>query len=182
METEPQITFRGLDSSPALTELAHDHIAKLERSFDRITSCRVTIEKSSAQGQKGHLFKVSVDMEVPGGFIAVNRKPGDLNAHEDVKVAMRDAFAAARRQLDDHVQKMGGVHVKSHPESRYGRVARLFSEQGYGFIETGTGTDVYFGRESVTGPWDDIQIGSEVEFSLMEGDKGPFAVNVSHRG
>ncbi len=183
MQHPPQITFRGLDSTPALTADIEARIARLEQVFDRITSCRVTVEKSTARGHKGHLFHVAVEMEVPGGTVIVNRKPGDQNAHEDVKVALRDSFAAARRQLEDHVRKAGGVHVKSHPERHHGRVVRLFPDAGYGFILTPGGTEVYFQRDSVIGTdWDRIDLESDLEFSLMEGEKGPFAVNVSLRG
>ncbi len=183
MQTDPQIVFRGLDASPALTGLVHDKIAVLERSYDRITSCRVTIEKTDRRGRKGHHFKVAVELEVPGGAIIVNRKPGDTGAHEDVRVALRDSFNAARRQLDDHVRKIGGVHVKSHPERQHGTVVRLFPDEGYGFVRTPAGGEVYFQRDSVIGDdWDRLDLGSDLEFSLMDGEKGPFAVNVSLRG
>lgn len=182
MQTEPQITFHGLDASPALTSLIHDKIALCERSFDRITSCRVTVEKRDKHGHKGHHFDVSVEMEVPGGLIVVNRKPGDLEAHQDVRVAIRDSFNAARRQLDDHARKIGGVHVKSHPEKQHGTVVRLFPDEGYGFLKTPGGQEVYFHRDSVVrDDWDKLDILSDLEFSLMDGDKGPFAANVSIR-
>lgn len=105
MQTEPQITFHGLDSSPAMRALALEHLGKLERQSGRITSARVTIEKRTAQGRKGHLFRVAVELEVPGGVVVVNRKPGDVDAHESLRVAMRDSFNAARRQLADHFRK-----------------------------------------------------------------------------
>ena len=182
MQTDPQITFRGIDASPALTDLIRDKIAVLERSFDRITSCRVTVEKRDKHGRKGHLYDVAVELEVPGSAIIVNKKPGDLNAHEDVKVAIRDSFKAARRQLDDHARKVGGIHVKSHAEKHHGTVVRLFPDEGYGFIKTPGGLEVYFHRDSVVrDDWDKLDLLSDLEFSLMDGEKGPFAANVSMR-
>ncbi len=182
MQTDPQVVFRGIDATPSLANLIEKKISALERSYQRITSCRVTVEKRDKRGQKGHLFQVAVELEVPGGVIIVNRKPGDLDAHENVRVAIRDSFAAARRQLDDHVRKIGGVHVKTHPERHHGKVVRLFAEQGYGFIATAGGEEVYFQRDSLTGDdWANLDLSSDLEFSLMDGEKGPFAVNVSIR-
>ncbi len=183
MQTDPQIVFRGLDTSPALTSVIHDKIAVLERSFDHITSCRVTVEKRDRHGRKGHHFNVAVEMEVPGTVIVVNKKPGDQDAHEDVHIALRDSFNAARRQLDDYARKKGGVHVKAHPEKHHGIVVRLFPDEGYGFLKTPGGLEVYFDRDSVTGDgWDRLDLDSDLDFSLMDGDKGPYAVNLTLRG
>lgn len=182
MQTDPQVVYRGIDASPALASLVEKKIALLERSFQRITSCRVTVEKRDNRGKKGHLFQVAVELEVPGSVIVVNRKPGDMHAHENVRVAIRDSFNAARRQLDDYVRKMAGVHVKSHPEKHHGQVVRLFPDEGYGFVKTPGGAEVYFQRDSVVREdWERLDIWSDLEFSLMDGEKGPFAVNVSVR-
>ena len=72
--------------------------------------------------------------------------------------------------------------MKAHPEKQHGTVDRLFAKDGYGFLKTPGGLDVYFDRESVLHDgWERLEIGSELEFSLMEGDKGPFAANVTVR-
>ena len=180
METTPQITFHGLDTSPNLVSMINDKIAKLEQTYDRITSCRVVVGLRTAKGHKGKLYHVAVEMEVPGGTVIVNRKPGDVDAHEDPRVAIRDSFDAAQRQLRDHQRKIGGVHVKSHPERLGGRVVRVFADQGYGFVKMTDGREVFFDRSSVTGSgWDQLDLNSEVTFSLMHGDKGPYAANLT---
>lgn len=183
MQTPPQITFRGLNPSPAVDALIRERLERLERFHDRITSARVTVEKSTARGHRGHLFHVAVDLEVPGGLVVVNRKPGDVNAHEDIAVAVRDAFAAATRQLEDHVRRLEPAHAKTHAEKRHATVVRLFPEEGYGFLKMADGAEVYFHRDSVVrDDWEKLDLGSEVEFSLLDGEKGPFAVNLSVRG
>lgn len=183
MQTEPQITFRGAEATPVLTQMIHDKIGKLEEVSDRITSCRVTVELRTAKGHKGQLYQVAVELEVPGGTVIVNKKPGDLGAHEDARVAIRDSFDAARRQLQDHMRKMDPVHVKTHPERRHGTVVRLFPQEGYGFIQMADKSEVFFDRASVTGTdWETLDLYSELSFSLMDGDKGPYAANVSLAG
>lgn len=182
MQTDPQITFRGLEPTAALTEAIQGKIAELERTTDRITFCRVTVDRPHMKGRKGHLYHVAVELEMPGGAIHVNRKPGDETAHEDFHVALRDSFAVARRQLDEHLRKMGRVHIKSHPEKATGKVVRLFPDEGYGFVQTLAGEELYFHRDSVLADdWDKLDILSELHFSRMDGEKGPFAVNISVR-
>lgn len=183
METQPQITFRGLESTPALTDTIEEKIAKLEDVTDRITSCRVTVELRTAKGHKGQLYQVAVELEVPGGTVIVNNKPGDLGAHEDLRVAIRDSFDAARRQLLEHMRKTDSIHVKTHPERRHGTVVRLFPDEGYGFIQMEDESEVFFDRASVTGTdWETLDLYSALSFSLMDGDKGPYAANVSLAG
>lgn len=182
MQTDPQIVFRDIEANEATKAEIRGKIAELEHVHDRITSCRVTVEKRTERGRKGHLYHVGVDVEVPGGSVHVSHRPGDTGAHEDLHVAIRDSFNAARRQLQDHATKMGGVHVKSHPETRHGTVVRLFADEGYGFVRMAGGAEAFFDRASVTGTdWDRLDVGAETAFSLMDGEKGPYAVNLSLR-
>ena len=119
MQIPVQITFRGMDPSPAIEERVRERAAKLERYFDRITSCRVNVEAPHLHQHKGKLFHVRVDITVPGVELVVNRNPADNHAHEDVYVAIRDAFRAAERQLDDHAKKKKG-RVKNHSRPEVG--------------------------------------------------------------
>ena len=180
METPPQITFRGLEARPEIHEMIEEKLAKLEEVSDRITSCRVTVEMRSAKGHKGQLYQVAVEMEVPGGTVNVNNKPGDLGAHEDLRVAIRDSFDAARRQLREYMARMAEQTTHPHPERRHGTVVRLFPEDGYGFIETTEKDEVFFDRASVNNNgWKQLDILSEVAFTHKEGEKGPYAANVT---
>jgi cold shock CspA family protein len=95
-------------------------------------------------------------------------------------VAVRDAFDAVRRQLEDHVRRRRG-DVKTHDAPSHGRVASLFAERDYGFIEASDGSEVYFHRNSVVGGgFDKLAVGDEVRFSFHaeEGEKGPQASTV----
>jgi len=108
----------------------------------------------------------------------VSREPGQHHAHEDVFVAIRDAFDAAQRQLADYARRQRGA-TKAHDDGGVARVCRLFLEDGYGFIATVDGSEVYFHRNSVIdGAFDTLKVGSEVRLAIEAGDKGPQASTV----
>jgi len=111
MQIPVQITFRDMEPSAAIEERVRERAAKLERFYDRITSCRVVVEEPHLHQHKGKLFHVRVDITVPGSELVANRSPGNDHGHEDVYVAIRDAFKAAERQLEDHARKRR-AHVK----------------------------------------------------------------------
>lgn len=113
MQVPLQITFRGMEGSTAIEEKVRDRVDKLGRSYDRITSCHVLIEAPHAHHQKGGIFHVRIDLIVPHGEIVVSRDNDQNHAHEDVYVAVRDAFEAAQRQLDDFARKQRG-DTKNH--------------------------------------------------------------------
>jgi len=108
MQLPLQITFRGLSSSEAVEAKVRERASKLEHLFGRITSCRVVIEAPHHQHRKGGLFGVSIELAIPEGQIVANRDPGQDHAHEDVYVAIRDAFDAVSRKLQDSVKRRRG--------------------------------------------------------------------------
>ena len=115
---------------------------------------------------------------MPGDEIVVNRERRFDHAHEDVYVAMRDAFDAVRRRLEDYVRRMRGF-VKSRAEPNSGAVAKLFPEEGYGFIRTPESREVYFHRNAiVAGDFNRLRVGDQVWFAEEVGDKGPQATSV----
>ena len=99
--------------STAASDDIHRRIAHLERFFDRIIGCRVVIEAPHRHQQHGKLFRVAVELDVPGRRIVVNRAGPHDQAHEDAHVAIRDAFAAAERQLQDHA-RLRRADTKTH--------------------------------------------------------------------
>src|SRR3989337_265897 len=163
-----QISFRNMDPSPAVEERIRKKAAKLERFHDRIIGCTVVIEAPHRHGHKGKLYNVRVDISVPGKDVVVGHT-GPLNhAHEDVYVAIRDAFNAAGRQLEDHVRRMRG-DVKAHFAPVHGKVLRLGED--YGFAQTQDGQEVYFHKNSVVDDaFDRLKIGGEVRLVIAESE------------
>lgn len=100
------VSFQHMERSEALEARIHEKMHKLERFSDRITRCRVTVEAPNARHQHGAAFDVRIDLHVAGVELVVNREGGSKDpAHEDVYVALRDAFSAAVRQVEDHLGK-----------------------------------------------------------------------------
>ena len=164
MQVPLQITFRHMDSSEAVATRIRERVAELERFFDRIVSCRVVVECRHPRRQQGNLFRVHVELKVPGREIVVGRDPAAHHAYEDVYIALRDAFDAARRLLEDHARERRG-DVKVHAVPDHGRIARMLPEQNCGFIVSQDGNEVYFHRNSVTnGGFDKLTVGDEVRF------------------
>lgn len=112
MELPIQITFRGMAPSAALEAAVREKASKLGQFHRHVMSCRVVIETAARHKQQGKEFVVRIDIKVAGAEIAINRE-----RNEDAFVAVRDAFDAARRKLEDHARRQRG-DVKSHAPDR----------------------------------------------------------------
>jgi len=180
MQLPLQITFRHMAPSPAVEAHIRERADALDRFFGRIMACRVVVEASTRRQHKGKLYHLRVDLTVPGREIVVKRDPSEHHAHEDILVAVRDAFDAARRQLEDHARSSRG-DVKAHGTPSHGLVARLVKEEGYGFIRSSEGGEIYMHRNAVVGGgFDALSEGDEVRYVVHEGEgeKGPQATTV----
>jgi ribosomal subunit interface protein len=108
-----EITVHHMDASPALDAAIRERAARLERFSDQIIGCQVRIDAPHKHHGKGKLYHVCVEIQVPGGHIVANRDPAEHHAHEDIYVAVRDAFDAAARQLQEFTRVRRG-DVKHH--------------------------------------------------------------------
>ena len=179
MTTEPvQITFRNMEPSAAVEDRVRERATRLDTYHDRIMRCRVVVESPHRHRHQGKVFHVRIDVTVPQGEIVVSQEPELDHAHEDVFVAIRDAFDAMQRRLQDHARQQRGA-VKTHEPAPAGRIVRLFQDDGYGFIETADAREIYFHRNAVVdADFADLQVGARVEFIEEQGEQGPQASTV----
>lgn len=112
MQIPLQITTRDVEQSEALEARIREKAQKLDEFFNHIVSCRVVVEMSHKHRNQGKHFNVRIDIGVAGGEIVVNRDHA-----EDVYVALRDAFDAAKRKVGDYARKLRG-DVKTHEPRR----------------------------------------------------------------
>jgi cold shock CspA family protein/ribosome-associated translation inhibitor RaiA len=175
MELQLQITARNIPLSGEVDAALRREVAKLEEFYPRITGCRILVEAGHrfADGEVG-THVVRIDLTVPRGELPTTRQ-----SHVELWTAVQRAFDAAKRQLEDYARVQRGDVGTPQPESR-ARVRLLFPWEGYGFLETSDGREVYFHRNSVINRgFDRLTVGSEVRFVEEPGEKGPQATTVT---
>jgi len=198
----------------APSEVVEAHIRdaaqRLDVFCDEIMGCRVLVEIPHQHHRKRKLYHVRIDLTVPGGEFVIKRAPrlvtdrpsrfrkapddvgleesrelSKYAVHDDIQLSIRDAFDAARRKLQDYARRRRGV-LKVHEGSPHARVTKLFPEEGFGFLETADGREIYFHENSVLDSgFRDFKLGTEVHFVEEMGEKGPQASTVtavSHHG
>ena len=174
MQLQAEISFQGLDPSDFVRQRIEAELAKLERFHNRITHCRVVVSSPGKHHKKGGLFAIHLHLTVPGHKeIAVSREPQKHQSHEDPYVAVRDAFNAARRMLQNDEQRMSETTVVPHNVEQLGQIARLIAEEDYGFIDAPGVADVYFHRNDVAGgAFDKLEVGTSVRFISEDSESG----------
>jgi cold shock CspA family protein len=190
------ITFRRVPRTAALEAGIAQHLEKLRTFAPAILSARVIVEPAVRHRRAGNPYHVRIDLSVPGENIVVSheaslrpaaraaaaqatRKQDETQpAHKYLEIAIADAFAAARRRLQDRVRRRRGS-VKAHEATPVGRVVRMFRSDAYGFLEAPDGHEVYFRDRSVLeGKFGRLRVGSRVAFIEERGEKGPQASTV----
>jgi cold shock CspA family protein len=179
METRLQISYERLGASDYVKRRIEREVARLEKTFGRITSCRVAIEGPGHRQQKGGLYQVRVHLELPGDMeVSATRNPPQAQAHEDAYVAIRDAFKALRRRLRETVRARR--EAPQRPDTQpHGVVSKIDRKKGFGFIRSDNGRQIYFHKNSVLSDgFDRLRVGSEVHFAEEAGEQGPQASSV----
>ncbi|MGE0598579.1 MAG: BCAM0308 family protein [Dehalococcoidia bacterium] len=171
-----EVMTRDIHLTPDLQSYLDERIARLPEFYDRIISSRVIVGGETRHHREGGPFSVHIHIDVPQRVISVTRQKR-ANLH----VAIREAFDAAQRQLQDLARKQRG-EVSPTEQPPRGEVARVFPNLGYGFIDTPEG-DVYFHKNAVLmGRFDEIEPGMSVRYELEQGLQGLQASTVALPG
>ena len=101
MQVPLDITFQNSEPSETIRSEVERQAKRLEKFHDRITSCHVTVVAPTMRRRKGELFAINIRVAIPHHNILVSKTHGDAPEHEHVMVAIKDAFAAAQRQIED---------------------------------------------------------------------------------
>ncbi|MEA5617167.1 HPF/RaiA family ribosome-associated protein [Cronbergia sp. UHCC 0137] len=183
MKIPPEITYRNLEKTDAIDALVQEKISKLEHICNYISSCRIAIEKVSDRPRSGSPYRVRIDLTVPPGHeLVAEKNPSEGIQYEPLNAVIREAFDAMRHQLSKLTQLQRPSEQASRDETAQettGFVTKLFRDQGYGFLKTLDGQEIYFHRNSILhNHFDRLEIGTGVHFSLEQGEQGPQASTV----
>jgi cold shock CspA family protein len=175
MPATTHLSARDWALAPEEEALIRTEVEKLEKFYDGLMACSVavTIPNRSPTGTPV-AYLVRLDLAVAGGELAITRQP-----KPSFREAARDAFAAARRQLQDHARRQRAeLPTPPEPATR-GCVTRLLRYEGYGFITADDGREIYFHRNAVPdNGFDRLAEGADVRFVEEEGREGPQASTV----
>lgn len=180
MQVPLELSYREVKRTESTDTLIQEQVAKLERVCNYITSCRVVVEQPQKHMNSGNPFRVRIDLTVPPGHeLIAKHEAGQGDMHADITSVIRDVFGDMRRQLQELVEKQRR-DVKVHEDpSQTALVSRVFKDDGYGFIESLSGTEFYFHKNSVLHEdFDRIEIGTMVRFFPEMGEKGPQASTI----
>jgi len=178
MQAPIEIAFQHFEPSEEIRAEVTKQAKRLEKFSDRITSCHVAIAGPMTRHRQGEQFKVDIRIAMPGHRdVIVTRTHGDAPERAHPLVAVREAFDAAVRQIEEFAREMRGQvkehQVKDRLTESSGRVTKFLAGEDCGFIETADGREIYFHRNAVLGgAFDRLTIGSEVRFFEEVGVKG----------
>jgi len=196
MKSELRITFRDMKTSKEVEEWIRAEAAKLDTFYTQLMGCRVAVELLHRHHRKGRPYHIRIDLTVPQGEIIVKREPslgprarqlgerevrkqGEVKIrHKDLRQAINDAFKAAGRRLQDYARRQRG-DIKSHELPSEARVSKIFPREGYGFLTSDDGREIYFHKNSILGrAFSRLTVGTTVRFVEEQGEKGPQASTV----
>jgi cold shock CspA family protein len=180
MQIPLEISYRDVVKTDELENLIREKVSKLEKVCDYITSCHIAVEKPQKFLNYGSPYRIRISLRIPPGHeIVVKREPGEGNMSDSILAVLRDAFDAARRKILELVE-IQRKDVKAHPEQEaVAIVSELYPEDGYGFLKTINGREIYFHKNSVLhNRFENLRPGTGVRFFEEQGAKGPQASTV----
>lgn len=181
MRVPLEIAYRNVEKSDYLEELIREKAAKLEKINEDIISCRVAVEKPQEHQRSGNPFRVRVDVRLPPGKeVVAERGIGQGDLHDPLPRVIRAAFDAAAKQLRELTKRrLDRARPAENQRENLALVARIFREEGYGFLRDLDGREIYFHRNSVLhGDYERLEVGTGVRFVEEAGREGPQASTV----
>jgi len=186
MQIQPEIAFHNIEGSRDAEAMIRNHVARLEKIYDRLTTCRVRVDQRNQNASHSIPPVVHIEISVPGHKdIVVAHEPDHLQRKfqaPDLHNAIHEAFRIAELRLSKYKDKLTDRSAAQTHEAANeftGQVAELTPEKDFGFLMTKEGGLLYFHRNSVlSGNFDALRRGDDVTYVEEMGDTGPTASKV----
>ncbi len=178
MQIPLEISFHGVDRSEWSEAFIQKQVERLERYAPDMISCRVAVELPHKHQHRGKAYHVRVEATLPPKHdLVATAEPLEVPTKVELRTVIRDAFKAMEKQVKKTAERRR-YDVKTHEEP-LALVTRLFAEEGYGFLSTPEGREIYFHRNSVLhDDFERLSVGTAVRFEESEGEEGPQASTV----
>ena len=170
-----QISIEGhqTDLQPELRERITQRLEELNAQHEDIVHARVALDKDMHHQQGAD--EVRVILSLPGKMLTAKKTATGLYE------ATNAALEAIERELKEFRDLRRGVVKDPGPLIR-GRIAKIFADRGYGFVETETHQEVYFHANSVHGiAFAELEVGMTMDLEIEAGEKGPQASRITPR-
>jgi len=186
MQVPLEISYHNIDKSQAADEAIRSHVADLEEIYDRITSCRVRVDRPNDNGAHSIPPVVRIELAIPGHRnVVVAHEPDHLQRKyqtPDLYNAINEAFRIAERRLSDikDTRKSNGrMQAEGGEERVLGQVAEIYPLEDYGYLLNKDGALLYFHRNAIlSGDFDYLVRGDHAYYVEEDGDTGPLAKKV----
>ena len=117
MDVPLEVVLKNVEHKKRIEEVIAEKVAKLEQVYDHITSCHVLVEQNPTHQKSKHSYHIRIDVCLPPSHEIVVKRDSGRNSHEDIAKVLREAFVAARRQVEQVVDKQN-KHVKAHTKEK----------------------------------------------------------------
>jgi ribosomal subunit interface protein len=157
----------------AQREAAEARLEKLGAGHDDLIDIRITGSKTQhhQHGQRG----IRITCQARGREIVATRERAELSLALDECL---DVFEREVKRLREKRRDRRTERPPLPPE--LGVVDRVFRDDGYGFVLTDSGDQVYFHRNALSGlAFEGLAEGTRVGLNIEAGDKGPQATVVT---
>jgi ribosomal subunit interface protein len=159
------------DIQPELRERITQRLEELDVQHEDIVHARVALDKDTHHQQGAD--EVRVILALAGKTLMAKKTAPNLYD------AVNAALETIERELKEFRDQRRGVVKEPGPRIK-GRIARVFRDRGYGFLEIETSQEVYFHANSVHGiRFAELEVGMAMDLEIEAGDKGPQASRVT---
>ena len=181
-----EIGFHNIESSAWAENEIRSRVAKLEKMYERLVSCRVRVDQRAKNSNGTIPPVVHIELGIPGRKdLVVSHEPDHLQRKfqtPDLHTAIHEAFRIAEDQLAGFKTRLDGRTKNGFHDAEnqfLGQIAELTPTEDFGFLMTKEGGLLYFHRNSLlAGDFDSLERGDAVYYVEGLGDTGPTASKV----